>query len=82
MKKLQEIGPNIAKSKEGPLKNVSRNSEVQFNSFIRRKSSEIRKLLPKSPRKNVAILKHMWDQFYRSPQMRPIHGHNLEGICQ
>ena len=42
---------------------------MQFNSFICCKSSEIRKLLPKSPHKSVAVLKHMWDQCYRSPQM-------------
>ena len=42
--------------------------DVQFNSFIPRKSSEICKILPKSPSKNVAILKHMWDQFYKSPR--------------
>ena len=69
MKQLHELGSAIAKSKSSPLKTVGQKSDVQFNSFICRKSSEIRKLFPKSPRKSVAVLKHMWDQCYRSPQM-------------
>ena len=39
-------------------------------SYIRRKSSEIRKLLPKSPHKAVNVLKHLWDQLYKSPRKR------------
>ena len=31
-----------------------------------------RKLLPKSPRKAVNILKHLWDQLYKSPRKRII----------
>ena len=41
-------------------------------SFIRRKSSEIRKQFPKSPGKCVQVLKHIWDQMYRSPRKRHI----------
>ena len=70
VKQIHELGSAIAKSKSSPLKTVGQKSDVQFNSFICHKSSEIRKLLPKSPHKSVAVLKHMWDQCYRSPQMR------------
>ena len=40
------------------------------NSYIHRKSSQIRKLLPKSLWKAVQVLKHLWDQVYRSPRKR------------
>ena len=69
MKRLQEMGSNIAKSKMSPPKRISKKSDVDFKSFIWHKSSEIRKLLPKSPHKSVTILKHMWDQCYKSPLM-------------
>ena len=36
-------------------------------SYIQRKSSEICKLLPKSPSKAVNIVKHLWNQMYKSP---------------
>ena len=39
-------------------------------SFICRKSSEIRKLFPKSPQKCISVLKHIWDQMYKSPRKR------------
>ena len=39
-------------------------------SFIRRKSSEIRKLFPNSPQKCISVLKHIWDQMYKSPRKR------------
>ena len=42
------------------------------DSFVRRKSSEIGKLLPKSPRKAVTIVKHLWNQLYRSPTKRKV----------
>ena len=44
----------------------------QCSSYIRRKSSEIRKLLPKSPTKAVHVLKHLWDQVYKSPRKRKV----------
>ena len=69
VKQLHELGSAIAKSKSSLLKTVGQKSDVQFNSFIHHKSSEIRKLVPKSSHKSVAVLKHMWDQCYRSPQM-------------
>ena len=40
--------------------------------YIRRKSSEIRKLLPKSPRKAVNVVKHLWNQLYKSPRKRKV----------
>ena len=42
------------------------------DSFVRRKSSEIHKLLAKSPRKAVTIVKHLWNQLYRSPRKRKL----------
>ena len=39
-------------------------------SFIHRKSSEIRKLFPKSTQKCISVLKHIWDQMYKSPRKR------------
>ena len=35
---------------------------------MRRKSSQIRKMLPKSPHKAVQVLKHLWDIVYKSPR--------------
>ena len=41
-------------------------------SYVRRKSSELRKMLPKSPRKAVSVLKHLWNQMYKSPWKRKV----------
>ena len=41
-------------------------------SYVRRKSSEIRKLFPDSPHKAVNVLKHLWNQMYRSPRKRKL----------
>ena len=38
------------------------------DSYVRRKSSELRKLLPKSPNKAVNVVKHLWNQLYKSPR--------------
>ena len=43
---------------------------LKTNSFVRRKSSELRKLLPNSPCKAITIVKHLWNQLYRSPRNR------------
>ena len=37
------------------------------DSYVRQKSSELRKLLPNSPNKAVNVVKHLWNQLYRSP---------------
>ena len=42
------------------------------SSFVRRKSSQIRKMLPKSPHKAISIVKHLWNQLYKSPRKRKI----------
>ena len=42
------------------------------SSFVRRKLSEIRKMLPKSPRKAISIVKHLWNQLYKSPRKRKV----------
>ena len=42
------------------------------DNFVRRKLSELHKLLPKSPRKAVIIVKHLWNQLYRSPRKRKL----------
>lgn len=39
-------------------------------SFIHTKSSEIRKLFPRSPQKCISVLKHIWEQMYKSPRKR------------
>ena len=38
------------------------------DSYVRRKSGEIHKLLPKSPTKAVSVIRHLWNQMYKSPQ--------------
>ena len=38
------------------------------DSYVHRKSSELRKLLPKSPNKAVNVVKHLWNQLYKSPR--------------
>ena len=64
---------NSQKSPHSPNRYVNRmGSKSNATSFIRRKSSEIRKQFPKSPGKCVQVLKHIWDQMYRSPQKRHI----------
>ena len=44
--------------------------QLTTDSYVRRKSSELRKLLPKSPKKAVNIVKHLWNQLYKSPRKR------------
>ena len=41
-------------------------------SYVWRKSSELRKMLPKSLRKAVSVLKHLWNQMYKSPWKRKV----------
>ena len=38
------------------------------DSYVRRKSSEIHKLLPKLPTKAVSVIKHLLNQMYKSPR--------------
>ena len=45
------------------------------DSYIRQKSSEIRKILPNSPTKAVTVLKHLWNQMYKSPRKRKVIDH-------
>ena len=49
--------------------------QVSGSSFVRRKSSQIRKMLPKSPHKAINIMKHLWNQLYKSPRKRKIIDH-------
>ena len=37
-------------------------------SFLRRKSSEIRKIMPKHPEKAVKVLRHIFEQYRKSPR--------------
>ena len=62
MRKLQ----NAAISVNAP--GVSPNAD----SYICRKSSEICKILPKSPKKAVTVLKHLWNQMCKSPRKRKV----------
>ena len=64
MEKLQKVALNTSDHVPGVV--------PKADSFVRRKSSEIRKLLPKSPRKAVTIVKHLWNQLYRSPRKRKL----------
>ena len=45
------------------------------DSYIHRKSSEIRKILPNSPTKAVTVLKHLWNQMYKSPRKQKVIDH-------
>lgn len=63
---------NQVKPKENNVCNLEAKEEVITDSFVRRKSSEIRKLFPKNPRKHVAVLKHIFDQCYKSPRKREL----------
>ena len=45
------------------------------SSFVRQKSSQICKMLPKSPHKAISIVKHLWNQLYKSPRKRKIIDH-------
>ena len=38
------------------------------DSYVHHKSSELHKLLPKSPNKAVNVVKHLWNQLYKSPR--------------
>ena len=51
--------------------------EPKADSYVRRKSSEIRKLLPKSPTKAVSVIKHLWNQMYKSPRKRKV----IDNLC-
>ena len=44
--------------------------ENSTSAFIRHWSIEIHKLVPKSPSKAIAVLKHVWEQTYKSPQKK------------
>ena len=50
--------------KLSPLK-VNLHIKSNFNSFVRQRSSEVRKLLTNKPTTVVAILRHVWDQEYK-----------------
>ena len=64
LQKLQKSAFNSSCDVPGIVPNADR--------FVRRKSSELRKLLPKSPHKAVTIVKHLWNQLYRSPRKRKL----------
>ena len=49
------------------MKLISKDQRI-FNSFIRRRSSEARKIMPKDPEQAVLVLLHIYSQFNKSPQ--------------
>ena len=49
------------------MKLISKNKRI-FNSFIRWRSSEARKIMPKDPEQAVLVLLHIYSQFSKSPQ--------------
>ena len=64
LQKLQKSAFNISCDVPGVV--------PKADSFVRRKSSELRKLLPKSPCKAVTIVKHLWNRLYRSPRKKKL----------
>ena len=82
---MGEGGRGNAKSKGSPHKINEHKSGIKFNSFVYRKPSELHKLMPKSPSKSVAVLKHIWDQLYRENRTKPcIHKYwnvNQKEMC-
>ena len=53
-----------------PKKIMQSKTSCSSNSFICRKSSQICKMFPKSPRKFVAVLSHIWEQSWKDPVKR------------
>ena len=49
------------------MKLISKDQRI-FNSFIRWRSSEARKIMPKYPEQVVLVLLHIYSQFSKSPQ--------------
>ena len=47
-----------------------KNLHTNFNSFVRCRSSQVRKLLTDKPSTAVAIMKHVFDQEYKDPRKR------------
>ena len=45
----------------------TKNPEIAYSSFVRRRSVMVRKLLTDKPATAVALLKHAWDQEYNNP---------------
>ena len=62
----KKTGDDVEIPKLSPFKsNLQIKSD--FNSFVRHRSSEVRKLLSNKPTTAVAILRHVWDQEYKDP---------------
>ena len=61
---------NAVEIKIPKLRPLKRNVELKDNSFVHRRSSEVRKLLTNKPSTAIAILKHVWDQEYKDPRKR------------
>ena len=47
-------------------------NKTEANSFIHRKSSEIRKLMPKNLKHAVEVLRHIFDQYQKSPRKNAV----------
>ena len=69
LEKLHKKGQNVTQCKS-PNKLLDQTEKIQFNSFVRQKSSEIHKLFLRSPSKFVQVLKHIWDQSCKSARKR------------
>ena len=61
---------NAVEIKIPKLSPLKRNVELKVNSFVRHRSSEVRKLLTDKPSTAIAILKHVGDQEYKDPRKR------------
>ena len=51
-----------------PLK--KKHPEIQYTSFVQRRSVMVRKLLTDKPATAVAIMKHVFEQEYKHPEKR------------
>ena len=53
-----------------PIK--SKHPEIDYTSFVRRRSVMVCKLLTNKPTTAVAIMKHVWEQEYKHPEKRKL----------
>ena len=60
----------VWKTKKSPKKCIDIKDKHIPSSFVRRWSSKIYKLFPKSPSKDVDVLKRIWEWFCKSPRRR------------
>ena len=50
----------------------TKNPEIAYSSFVRRRSVMVQKLLTDKPATAVAMLKHVWDHEYKNPHKQKL----------